>query len=310
METTNDMPDWFKPKNTTKYRSDEYLSLFYRYNTEIESAYIISLEGHEVSQRNTEACVKSCVEAGMPYKIFYGYDGTNNEVIKTPDHLKEKEYMKWFKLMDHGLTCAETATVLSHVALWAHCVTIDKPIMVLEHDAHLFKAVRTISYFNCLEYLGDSSEIEHFMEVTNASNPNQIKKYKDLGELYEHYYRETYEEGVFMMRLPMINTANHNYTYPLSFHAYVIDPLMAKKLLSSILFEGIVNPADVLFDISKFECAQMGVFACQSPNSEQSTIAVMKEEDKFITINKDNYNLDFANETPRKNFNTIPSLSK
>ena len=47
------------------------------YDTNVESAYIITLPNSETSQKLTQQCVESCEAVGQPYKLWEGFDGSS-----------------------------------------------------------------------------------------------------------------------------------------------------------------------------------------------------------------------------------------
>ena len=53
------------------------------YDTNVESAYIITLPGDETSEKLTRQCIQSCEAVGQPYKLFEAFNGRSGE-IKVP----------------------------------------------------------------------------------------------------------------------------------------------------------------------------------------------------------------------------------
>jgi GR25 family glycosyltransferase involved in LPS biosynthesis len=247
-----------KQSHQIKIEHDEYLNLKNSYVREIDKAYIIAIKGNEKSEKQLERCIESLEFVKMPYEIFYGYDGTKDNKVKTPDHLKNKEYMKWLKVADHMLNLPEVCCALSHIALWAHCITIDKPIVILEHDALMLRKITEFRGYNVLHYLGHIIEINKLL--TPLIEENLINERENVIEYYERNNIEPKPH----VRYPMINVANNNYHYPLGLHAYAIDPFMAKRLFSEVMKTGIINPIDVFVDTSKFEVTQEEIYAFQN----------------------------------------------
>ena len=94
-------------------------SLFFSYNVKVDSAYIIRLKGHEVSESLAKRCADSCDKVGMKYQYWDAFDGTKDG-IHPPENLIP--FMKMIKIADHFLTRSEVACALSHISLWAKCV--------------------------------------------------------------------------------------------------------------------------------------------------------------------------------------------
>jgi len=107
-------------------------SLYFQHDMTVDQAYIIRVNGHEISEKLAQRCADSCDEVGQKYQFWDAFNGLESE-IKPP-----KEYsdiVDMVKVTDHYLTRGEVACALSHISLWAHCVLLDKPIVILEHDA-------------------------------------------------------------------------------------------------------------------------------------------------------------------------------
>ena len=135
-------------------------SLNFAWNTEVESAYIITIKDHELSERMSARCAKSCDKAGMPWKKWETFDGTKGEII-VPDHLKDKSWLKWIKVVNPALAKSEVAMILGHISLWAHCVELDRPIVVLEHDGVFLQKYTHHSAINTIVYLGSEEQVRN-----------------------------------------------------------------------------------------------------------------------------------------------------
>ena len=78
--------------------------------------------------------------------------------------------MSMIKITDHYLTRGEVACALSHISLWAHCVKIDQPIVILEHDAVMVKAFTQHQSYNSIVYLGGSEWAERDRKSTRLNS--------------------------------------------------------------------------------------------------------------------------------------------
>ena len=201
-------------------------TLNFNYNTEIESAYIITIKGHELSESMSRRCAESCDKVGMSYKVSEAFNGTTGEII-VPEHLKNQNWVKWVKVVNESLALTEICTVLSHVALWSHCVEIDRPIIALEHDAIVLQNFTHHPAFNAIIYLGS------------------------IEQLQNNYWGS----------IPIHGQLNCNYRFCLRTHSYSVDPVMAKRLLSSIVKNGITTSIDVMLRSDIYTILQFGIFA-------------------------------------------------
>lgn len=252
--------------NRIPFTSDEHVRIDHTYSLDIEKAYILSIPNNEKSRIQTEKCQASLERVGMAYEVFSGFDGTGLDSIQTPEHLRDNDFIKWIKIMDHRLTITEVCCALGHLALWAHCMTINRPIVILEHDAIMLLPYTRMLGCNMVEYLGHKSEIKYLCKDYGVATLEQllplIAKYPQPPQL----------------RRAMLNTVNYNWLYPMGLHAYAIDPMMARRLVSHVLAEGLINPIDALVRSDLFTVVQNGLYACQNDQSELMTTIEHRDE--------------------------------
>ena len=273
-------------------RGDEYYNPHYNFTPEVEKAYIIGLKTEEgLVNGQVQRCMKSCEVVGMNYEFFEGFDGTDNLNIKTPEHLRNKDYMSWIKITDSGLTVREIGCALSHIALWAHCITIDKPIVILEHDAVMLKKYTMIPGINMVDYLG------------NYQTALELKERVNLKSLYD--IPEYLRDGNFLtceQSLPLLGATTENYFYMLGAHAYAIDPFVARKLLTKVMVDGLQNPNDTLVALRDITLHNSGLYAMTGPEAmENSTI---------MPAIYDKQKVDVSSYRERKNTYIIPSITR
>jgi hypothetical protein len=195
---------------------------------EIESAYIITIRNNEISETMAKRCIDSCNSVGMPYKVWEAFDGTGND-LKIPKKLQDKEYIYWLKQVNCRMSPTQIAVFYSHYSLWCHCITIDKPIVILEHDAVMVKPYKFHKYYNCIEFLGCEEQAAG-VEITPHIPPH--------GTIYDRRWR-------FLCRA----------------HAYAIDPSIARNMVSYVIREGIVKTLDVALRADIFGIVQNDMYA-------------------------------------------------
>lgn len=263
-------------KHNLYIKHDDKLNLNNNYDSEIAGAYIICLENNSISNSRIKLCIESLERAGMKYELFYGYDGSDGKQLKTPSHLADKDYMKWIKTVDHKVTVKELGCTLSHMALWAHCITIDKPIVILEHDAIMVQPYKHFPFYNTIHYLGHKYIGQEIIADNNLT--------MDYCYLIDFLNENPQKEEISN---PMLNYASQNYFFPMGQHAYAIDPPMAKRLFAEFMLHGIRNVNDVSCDASRFECVYTKLFAIQAFDCDNiSTISPVNssfQERKEIT---------------------------
>lgn len=204
------------------------MNLFRNNSTQVESAYIITVKGNQSSEKYSTRCQNSCKDVGMPYKVWDAYDGTKEGAIVAPSYLKDDSVMNMLKITDHYLTRGEVACALSHISLWVHCAKIDRPIVILEHDAIMLKKLEFLNSYNSIVYLGGA-------------------EWKKMGwKMYD---------------IPPHASEGPNYLFMCRAHAYAIDPQMAKNLLSYVIKYGIDAPLDIMLRADIFSVTHQGLYA-------------------------------------------------
>lgn len=219
------------------------INLNFTYDRNIESAYIITLVNNHVSTQMSLRCQLSCKNNNIPYKIWEAYDGTSGKIVE-PEHLKEKSHMSWFKQLDHQLSITEIACALSHISLWCHCVELDKPIIILEHDAIMLQNFNTHHLYNSIIYLGNV---------------------------------EQHKRNWPVMPTPTHATNGNNYHFICRAHAYCIDPQIAKNMIAHVLKMGICESLDVMLRADLFNISQFGIAAYDENDVSNTTITNRKK---------------------------------
>lgn len=215
----------------------------YSYDRKIESAYIITIKDNPISEKMSERCQNSCVQIKMPYKIWDAFDGTSGKIYP-PEHLKNFPYISWFKQIDHELSVTEVACALSHISLWCHCITIDKPIVILEHDSIMIEPLLDHPLYNSILYLGNT---------------------------------EQYKKGWPVFPTPPHASAGNNYRFMCRAHAYAIDPQVARNLTAHVLKLGIHESLDMMIRADIFNISEFGIYAYDESDIQNTTIIGRKK---------------------------------
>ncbi len=231
------------------------LNLFRNNTTAVENAYIITVKGNPNSERYSARCQESCRQVGMPYSVWDAYDGTRPGEIIPPEQMKDNAFMRMLKITDHYMTRGEVACALSHISLWVHCAVIDKPIVIMEHDAVMVKKFDEIKSYNAIVYLG--------------------------GQEWSH-------KGWNIYPIPPHASDGKNCLFICRAHAYAIDPIMAKNLLSHILKVGIFAPLDIMLRADLFTIVHQGLYAYDEPSDAlDTTIAARPLEGRTTKRNEE-----------------------
>jgi len=202
-------------------------SLYKKFDMNVESAYIIRIKNNKNSESLAERCANSCDKVKMPYKFWDAYNGIESPILP-PDHLKDHVLMNMIKLSDHYMLRGEVAAFLSHVSLWVRCLEIDKPIVILEHDAVMIKPYLNHNIYNSICYLGCDEQVNYNWPV---------------------------------LLTPPHGSMGPNYHFILRAHAYSIDSAVARHLVSHVLKYGISSSLDTYMNADMFPMHQVGVYA-------------------------------------------------
>ena len=235
------------------------MNYYNKHEMSIEGTYIISIQGNKVSEQLTQQCLASCKEVGQPnVNVFPAFDATGSKVkvqqhdlglpvgelgsIKVPEFLQGQAFLNFLRLKRCDLLMTQIACFLSHYSLWCMCLDKDRPIVILEHDAVMVKPFLRHNYLNNIVYLGGSEQIHGSLRDTDTIPPHASD-----------------QQGLdrFICRA----------------HAYSIDPIMAKNLVSYAIHHGIITTADAMMRYDMFGIVQNGVYAYDNPH-DQSTITL------------------------------------
>lgn len=217
------------------------MSPFFSDSREVDSAYIVRLSGNEISRRLSDRCMESCRRVGQRAQFWEGFDGTSGDRVVTPEHLKLKDQFHWVKVHDNKITTSQVGCVMSHFSLWCHCLTIDRPIVILEHDAIMLKPLETFEFYNTVQYLGS-------VEQMNGAPQYIIPPHGTA----------------FDQRLRFIARA----------HAYAIDPQVAKNMVTRFIQNGLsaTTTADTFIRADIFSIVQKGMYAYDLWEDHESTV--------------------------------------
>lgn len=208
-------------------------TLNWKYNIKTSKAHIITIKGHENSEKMAARCLDSCNRVGQPAEIFDAFDGTGNldPDIVIPEHSRNKDWVKWLKLVNTTLSKQEICCFLSHFALWVKCVEEDQPLIALEHDAVMLRPFTEHMAVNALIYLGSNEMVRN-----NYWNP-----------------------------IPPHAQLCPDYRYILRTHAYSVDPICAKNLISDAIRKEIYTAVDVMMNVQKYSILCFGIYAMDVP---------------------------------------------
>jgi hypothetical protein len=225
------------------------MRLNYSYNMAVEKAYVIRLKDNAVSETFAKRCAESCIKVQQPFEFWDAYDGIKNPIQPPKKH---SDVLNLLKVTDHYLTRGEVACALSHISLWNHCIQIDQPIVVLEHDAVMLRPYVNHAVYNSICYLGSAEQVKNKWGV---------------------------------LPTPPHASEGPNYHFICRAHAYAIDPTVAKNMLAHVIKFGICAPLDIILRADIFPIHQNGVFAYDE--HDETTIHGRPKEGRSTQLNLD-----------------------
>ena len=235
------------------------MNYYNQHEMNIEGTYIISIQGNKLSEQLTQQCLASCEKVKQPnVNVFPAFDATDSKIkvqkhdlglpigelgtIKVPEFLKGQAFLNFLRLKRCDLLMTQIACFLSHYSLWCMCLDKDQPIVILEHDAVMVKPYLRHNYLNNIVYLGGGEQI-HGSLKSDDTIPPHASDHQGLDR--------------FICRA----------------HAYSIDPIMAKNLVSYAIHHGIITTADAMMRYDMFGIVQDGIYAYDNPH-DLSTITL------------------------------------
>jgi GR25 family glycosyltransferase involved in LPS biosynthesis len=180
-------------------------------------AVIIRLKNNAISEKYADECIEQANKFNISLEK---YDGINGLTYK--DHL-EKLNIKPLKKFKKGLP-GIYGCFLSHYYIWKHCIDLNEPILVLEHDGYFIKQLPE----NILDRFDDILKLD-------SQNPYDI--------LYNQVILDTFENNLEIKDIDNFLVDNGAGNYSWGTYAYIIKPLGAKKLINWIAQHGFL-PAD------------------------------------------------------------------
>lgn len=178
-------------------------------------AYVITIRDNERSVEVAERCIASCKRNGLEVEMW--------DAI-TPRHREFKELVLKYGLkrknFDKGWSRPENAMAvfLSMTLLWEHSVKIDRPVLILEHDALMMAPLPNNLNFGWVCTLGRPSYGKYNTPSTLGVGP--------------------------LVQKPYFGGA----------HSYVVSPEGARRLLENIAEHN--QPADVYLNSQLFPFLQ------------------------------------------------------
>ena len=206
------------------------MQVFRNMDTRIFKNYIIRLDEHPGSCDQAEECAASSEKFNMEWEYWPAFNGLNKQDILVPEKFKGKDWLKWFKVSNNKMTIPEVSVFFSHLSLWIHCLNLNQPLVVCEHDCIWLKEYKNHVLWNAINYLGGSELLEN--QFADQPTP----PFGTLG-------------------------TNGNWRFMNRTHCYSICPSIASRLVAHTLKFGIQAVPDITMNADLFTIYCPGLYA-------------------------------------------------
>jgi len=119
-------------------------------------AFVITLQGHEYSERVAKRCIQSSIQSPFVVTNFYGVKAHEAQEVMRSRGLK----WTWannntshavcpitgLKQHPYGNLEAKIGCSMSHYLLWVMCVALDETFLILEHDAVFIRPLNPVDF--------------------------------------------------------------------------------------------------------------------------------------------------------------------
>jgi GR25 family glycosyltransferase involved in LPS biosynthesis len=205
--------------------------------------FIITIKNHERSVFLAKRCKESCLNFEIN-PVFWDAFYVASNSITNPNESLEYKFADLLEIKNFGLSLSSISAVKSHFSLWIHCLLLNEPIVIFEHDAIVVKKITKHISENSIQYLGNKEQHEN----------------NNLDNLF---FTGLYNND---------RVLEHGYSFMRGAHAYSIDPIISKKLISNVLINGIRKPLDMIIEKDLFTILQDDVYAYELEDKEKTIL--------------------------------------
>jgi GR25 family glycosyltransferase involved in LPS biosynthesis len=187
-------------------------------------SYIITLKGHELSERVSKECVTQAAKFNIDVTVF--------DAIWGKDYLEHlaSTGLKLGRVKKSRMDLGHYGNFFSHYYIWQKCLELNEPLIILEHDGFFIREL-----------------------------PNDIlDKFTDLLKLdcespFDGEYSEKISKGLnsqieYINSIEGIHKRKKTGWYTCGSYGYIIKPVGAEKLISWVTEHGFTSTDNQLGD--------------------------------------------------------------
>ena len=187
--------------------------------------YIITITTNKESVLAAERCISTSNKFELPINLWNAYTPRHNPLKLLKDRGVNINGFKDIENFSHGDAAA--GCFLSHFTLWEKCIELNKPIIILEHDAVIINKIPS--------FILDGTGFEKLVNIgTPGHDEYTVPKFTGVGLLYSSW------RGSF----------GENCTQFKGTHAYAIKPAGAMAVIAQA--KKSTTAADMFFNSINF----------------------------------------------------------
>ena len=193
-------------------------------------AYIITMRGQQVSEILAQECYDSAKKFNIIPEFFTATYGDQIEVEWVEHNLKDFKSAQTVRKINSGMA----GCLISHLKLWKKCIEIQKPILILEHDAIIIREIPT----SILNKFNDVCNLDWLSRrTTNYDNDVKV----DRGTQVNLYMKSRPKLSGFEL---------YNKSHIKGAHGYIVKPKGAQKLVDFVWAVGALAPDIIINSVS------------------------------------------------------------
>lgn len=187
-------------------------------------AFIITLKGHEHSEKVSNDCILQASKFDIQVKIFDAIWGSEYK-----EHM-DLTGLKLGKVKKNKMNLGHYGNFFSHYYLWKKCLALNEPIIVLEHDGYFIKKI-------------PDNVLDNFIDILKL----------DCEDPYSLEYAEKINDGIsqsttYLHSIKGIHKRKKCGWYTWGSYGYIIKPSGAKKLIDWVTENGFMSTDNQIAD--------------------------------------------------------------